>query len=503
MKNNAVYELIKSLNMSEKRQFKIYSSRHIIEGENKYILLFNLLEKMEIFDEGILKAGLEQHNKKNTYIKTDMHYLYLLILKSLVLFHAGKSAQLILNESISIIEILFYKGNYIQCIKEIYKAAAIARDVELYPSLLKILEFEKLVYNHLNEQKRSEASIINEMTEINKKQEIIIEYTQLYNQANLARIQISKTRNVKEIKVFEKIMKHPLLQQKNKPKFIDASIKYSRIHAMWCYVNQHKKEELAFNKKIIQMYDTNPLYKEEHLIEYVNTYSRIISISKDLDEVTFYKELNSIRSITVSSDKLYFMSVSSQVFNFSYMIQLSMYLQKKQFEKVMIIIPDIESGLKKYKNILIPSYKITFLYMLAYYYFAVGNFDDARKKINTLLNEYSEAERPDLYNFAKLMNLLIHFELGNHGYIRYKQASVRYYYKKQSADFETENHVLKFFSKEKNYTTYLQNSLLSLKATLQNTKTHSLEKYAYNYFDFLDWINSKILKKSSMSELYK
>jgi hypothetical protein len=33
MKNPNVFELIKSLNMSEKRQFKIYSSRHIIEGE--------------------------------------------------------------------------------------------------------------------------------------------------------------------------------------------------------------------------------------------------------------------------------------------------------------------------------------------------------------------------------------------------------------------------------------------------------------------------------------
>jgi hypothetical protein len=284
---------------------------------------------------------------------------------------------------------------------------------------------------------------------------------------------------------------------------LDANIKYNQIYAMWHYVCNNKKQELLYNKKIIQLFEDNPLYKEEHLIDYVNTYAHIVSISKDMSELLFFQALNNVRSIVVQSEKLYFLRVSAQIFNFSYMIELSMYLQKKQFYKAEIIINDIENGLKKYKNILIPSYRITFLYMLAYYYFAVGNFDNAIKKINILLNNFSENERPDLYNFAKLINLLIHFELKNYSYIKYKQVSVHYYFKKQSAEYEIENIILKFFSKEKNYTTDLEKTLPALATSLQKIKSHSLEKYAFNYFDWIDWINSKISKKSCIAQLYK
>ena len=98
MKNPNVFELIKSLNMSEKRQFKIYGSRHIIDVENKYIFLFDVLEKMESYDAEALRIKLESAGRNTKFIKADMNFLYQLILKSLVLYHSGKSAQIILNE---------------------------------------------------------------------------------------------------------------------------------------------------------------------------------------------------------------------------------------------------------------------------------------------------------------------------------------------------------------------------------------------------------------------
>ncbi|HUM52018.1 MAG TPA: hypothetical protein PK431_09390 [Chitinophagales bacterium] len=502
MKNPNVFELIKAMNMSEKRQFKIYSSRHVIEGENKYMLLFTLLERMEIFDQDLLANSLKDAGKKTAFIKADMNFLYQSILKSLVLYHSGKSAQIILNESISIIEILYFKGNFEQCIKEINKAANIARNAELFSSLLKIIQYEKTVYNHLSKHNRTEHDIIQDLIYIHQIQQNIITYYDLHNTANQARIRIIKTRNTKEISIFEKLMQHELLQHEQRALSLDAKIKFYQIHAMWHYVNQEKKDELNTNKKIIQLFEKHPIYKDEHLIEYVNTYARILSISKDINEQVFFIELHNFRSIEVQNEKLYFLRISAQIFNFSYMIELSMYIQKKKFAKAANIINDIEYGLKKYKTILIASYKITFLYMLAYYYFATGNFDNARKRINTLLNEHKEEERPDIYNFAKLINLLIHFELKNFSYIKYKQQSVFYYFKKQSSLYETENIILKFFSLEKNYTVNLEKSLLKLKADLEKTKNHSLEKYAFNYFDWIDWIDSKISKKSCIAKLY-
>ena len=144
--------------MSEKRQFKIYGSRHIIDVENKYIFLFDVLEKMESYDAEALRIKLESAGRNTKFIKADMNFLYQLILKSLVLYHSGKSAQIILNESISIIEILYFKGNFEQCIKEINKAANIARNAELFSSLLKIIQYEKKVYNPPIKLKKTDSN---------------------------------------------------------------------------------------------------------------------------------------------------------------------------------------------------------------------------------------------------------------------------------------------------------------------------------------------------------
>ena len=38
----ALFELVKSMTMSEKRYFKIYSSKHVIGQSNDYVLLFDL-----------------------------------------------------------------------------------------------------------------------------------------------------------------------------------------------------------------------------------------------------------------------------------------------------------------------------------------------------------------------------------------------------------------------------------------------------------------------------
>ena len=52
--SNHLHELIHSLNKSEKRYFKVFSSRHTIGEENAYIKLFDYLDKMDEYDEEVV-----------------------------------------------------------------------------------------------------------------------------------------------------------------------------------------------------------------------------------------------------------------------------------------------------------------------------------------------------------------------------------------------------------------------------------------------------------------
>ena len=56
---DALFSLIKSLNRSEKRQFKLYVNRLQINADAKFLLLFEALDKLEEYDEtAILKKKI-------------------------------------------------------------------------------------------------------------------------------------------------------------------------------------------------------------------------------------------------------------------------------------------------------------------------------------------------------------------------------------------------------------------------------------------------------------
>ena len=43
---DALFELVQSLTQSEKRHFKIFAKRHVIQNENRYIRLFDILDSL-------------------------------------------------------------------------------------------------------------------------------------------------------------------------------------------------------------------------------------------------------------------------------------------------------------------------------------------------------------------------------------------------------------------------------------------------------------------------
>jgi hypothetical protein len=59
IKKDFLFVLIKSLSKSEKRQFKIFASRLETSSNTKFIELFNILDKSDLYDEKIiLKSGV-------------------------------------------------------------------------------------------------------------------------------------------------------------------------------------------------------------------------------------------------------------------------------------------------------------------------------------------------------------------------------------------------------------------------------------------------------------
>lgn len=57
--SNFLFDLIQSLNPSEKRYFKLYASRHVSGRKNNYLKLFEIIEQQTNYNEESIKQALE------------------------------------------------------------------------------------------------------------------------------------------------------------------------------------------------------------------------------------------------------------------------------------------------------------------------------------------------------------------------------------------------------------------------------------------------------------
>ena len=137
-----LFVLIKSLSKSEKRQFKLYVGRLGVNEDSKFLMLFNILEKLPFYDEStILKKGVV---KKQQLSNLKAH-LYKQILISLRLNPSHQNIRIQIREQLDFATILYHKGLYKQSLKILDKAKSLAIANEEKNIAYEIVELEKVI----------------------------------------------------------------------------------------------------------------------------------------------------------------------------------------------------------------------------------------------------------------------------------------------------------------------------------------------------------------------
>jgi|GEM_PF-1945184 len=499
-KESNAYKIIHSLDMNEKRYFSIYSRKHVIGERNKYGIIFEVLQDLPVYDENRIKEEVRKQGFDSRYIKADQHYLYQLILRSLREFHVGKSANLRVKELLIDMEILQSKGMFPACLKVITTALRICRDFELFDLAQQVLFWERKISLVGLAGTRKENQILAEMKKMNVLNENLLEFTVFHEQAGKLRQKAVALRTKEALDDFKQFMKPKNLVKITAAESVNAKIRFHQIHALWKNVTGDKIGELEENRNIIALMDNNGPFSAEYPLDYVSIRSRILAITKDVHPEKFNYELNSFRSIQAPEGHLSGARVKAQVFNFSYMMQMSMLIGKSDFKEASALFDDVEQGYSLYGNMLPETSKITLLYMLSYIAYAKGNLKPARKKVNSLLNNFDKTVRPEIWNFARLLNVLIHFDEKNTDSIKSEVASIAYYFKKQGLTYRTETEVLKFLSRTNKLHKVNADEWKKLSLKLEALQNEGLESKANVFFDFRLWVKSK-LEKRSMAEV--
>lgn len=492
--SNELFNLIKSLTKSEKRFFKLHSS--LQDGEKNYLKIFDAIDKQSEYDEADIKGQFEGE----VFIKhfpSEKNHLYKLILKSLRAYHSENSISSILKQEIKNIEILYNKALFNECNKFLMRAKKQAIAHEKFYFLFELISWEKMLLEEAFEDGKFTKdldTLIMEEQEVIEKLRNLAAYHVLYSKINYVFRSGGFARDEESRKLITEIASHPLIVGKNTA--------LSNRAATICYYTQgfcnlaNGNHDVAFEKfwKVRSILDNNPNLKKDLSKRYTRTLANIIGTlidKRDFKEAS--KVISDMRSLPGNSgfDSI---DIEMNIFKTTSVSELRILHRLGDFNKGIKLVESVIPQIEAYEQKLHKEQELSFFYHIAYTYFGAGRYKEALSWLNKVLNDNENTLRQDVYSYARLFNLVIHYELGNYDLLEYITKSTQRYLSKRQRDFELELKVIETIRKLIRINNPVdQKDLLSkLRHAITNKVMKPEDEIVLRYFNFIQWIDAKV-----------
>jgi tetratricopeptide (TPR) repeat protein len=491
-KIDQLYELIHSLSPSEKGYFKKFAS-----GESNYIKLFAAIDSQKNgYDEQLLKKKLKGE-KFMKHLAVSKKYLYEQILDALAQFHAGDSVRHTLRRHLLHVEMLANKGVHAQCRPILNKALKLAEDSEAYGYIREIIYWEKYltVFEPFKTREEHDRQLLTTELDIVEKLKINVLYEMLYRRMFHFVSNHSQIRSEGDREFVEGLMADPLLKDFENATTMAAKIYYIRTHVLFKKLVGDSEGALSFCRKMVEIIEERPESIASSPKNYLEEYLRylIYCMNSGADE-EFKKQLVRFRN----TPEIFGFKIGegeTNMFFESSVLEMHFYIVKMDYEKAIEILQTIEPYLLKNESRLRTITKSNLFYQSALSFFRLGNYAESLVWLNKLLQNKDFETSTDLTFHAKILNLILHYELGNFELVDSLITGLyRFLYKKQKP-YEFEKAIMQFLKKITRAAsqTELQEFLKVLKMTLEELENNPFEKAAIQKFPFIPYLEKKLL----------
>ena len=483
--SNELYDLIKSLTGSEKRYFRLNASKQ--KGNKNYLNLFDALDSQKISDE----AAIKKKFRNESFIKNitvTKNYLYNLIFKSLISYHEKKSVDVKLGNLLFSCKLMFDKSLYKQFFKSLESGKDLAYRAERFSYILEFIEFEKQIMKrdkigkkNMNEVYDEELSVLEIIKEIHICKRAI---------SNLFRILRTKgvIRDSSDEKKIDEIISTTEFETDTRSAKSKESIYLAGYLEFRLKGNFEKA--IVFCEKRYKLISGNSLIFKNFLLdpaldsmEFNISSSLSLNNFKDAEKIfKRYKKISTIRQN------------DGNVRIIDYDIRLSKAIASKNEKASEKLIPELEKYLAGNKGKILVNTENYFYYNITKYFFVTGNFLEALRTINDHLSSKSSKLTPEFESYQRIMNIMIHYELGNYNLLKYLLPSAKKFLAGKKKLFKFETAALKFIGvisqpkSKKN----LDELLKEFKEEVSQLRKDKYEKNAFGYFDLSDWVEGKI-----------
>ncbi|MEM7103425.1 MAG: hypothetical protein AAF502_09870 [Bacteroidota bacterium] len=488
-----LFQLIQSLSKTEKRYFKVNYAKSSASGSN-YLRLFDAINQMATYDENILKKKFKGEKLLNN-LQKEKAYLYRNILTSMRAYRKDKSSGVRIRELLADAAFLKERSLYDQCAQSLKKAKKLGYEYENYTALLEVLFVERELLKNLKPRKGESQmnTLILETSNILEALNVQCNYLDLYDNLFFQTLRSNHLRNDESIERLQEIMDHPLIIDEDKAKTFRDQHRLWSIKAMNALLNASPHEAYQYNQKILNLWQGNKKIRLENIYIYRNMLSNFLSsclTTRQLDMVP--STLEELKQIPPKNHH-----DEGTAFKHIYQAQLSYHTAKGEFEKGKALVPQIEAGMEKHHDSIGTSSLLTIHGNITILFFLMEDFDSALTWGNKIIQFPKSNTRMDIQRFSRLINLLLHFELGHTELLENLIRSTARYIKGLPTQHEIETSALRFFRKLINTAhSDLAQLFLEFQEDITRMKMSGKQQNVFTFSVFDLWVAAKASKRS-------
>lgn len=484
---NDLFELIKSLTKNEKRYFRMFAM--LQKGNKAYIRLFDAVDKQRIYDENELKSRIVSEGFKGQ-LAFNKHYLYNLIIKSLISFNQKRSPDIKIQSLISECKILFEKALYRKYFRTIEEAKKLALKYERYGYLSQILDMEKVIIRKEELQSEKTKALYSEAYSSLKNMKQIFDNSWIASQLLTVYRTQGLSRGKEHDKVLDKIIKIHSLVKPGSSNSYRVKEAYYRVMEIRALSKAEYGKILEALEKRLEMVNKAPEAFEDLIINYRSDvlYSLIdtcLFLNRP-DEAQMYLDQlsrNETGHVADSNDNTIIIEYAR--------FRISM--KKNDIRTAEMYIPELENILLRYKDKIMLDFELGIMFGIINCRILSGNYIEALKMLNRLAAHPLIEKRKDFETYLKIINLIVHYEMKNFALLKHLIISTyRYLYKREKL-FRLEQLIIEFIRKLPEIKNEHDLEFMFGKFTkkLSVLSKDKYERNAFEYFDYLKWIKSK------------
>ncbi len=491
--NNALFQLVKSLKKSEKRNFKLFVKRNSAAEDLKVTQLFDALDKMDDYQEAVLL-------KKNPSIsKAQLSNIsancYKQILSSLRLIKDEDNIDIQLHEQMDYARILYNKGLYIQSLNVLDKMKKLAAAHHQMTYLMQVLFFEKKIESlYITRSIENRADVL--IAEANQASEKLNSITLLSNLSLRLYgwyIKHGHARTTEDDATIKKMVEAvlPAVETANS-NFYEKLYRYQCL-CWYAFIRQDFLMYYRYTQKWVDLFAETPVMIEVETSHYIKGMHNLMGAHFDLrnhrrlkEALVVFEKFSTTDVVQQNENNLI------QTFVYLFISKINQHFLEGSFTAGLALVPEIEAKLEEYELYLDRHRILVFYYKIASLYFGSGDSSKAIDYLNKIIN-WKVDLRTDLQCYSRLLHLIAHYELGNYELMEYLIKSVYRFMAKMENMSVVEEEMLAFL--RRSFQLSAKNIKPALEKLLEKLKQHEnnrLETRAFVYLDVISWLESKI-----------